>query len=254
MDRFRANIAKYFDISSDILITLSSTQTWQFLYKKIPQVNFYNKILILIKFFKITIFIDCPHTNLQVLMIAEKIFRLPQFINGCVVETGAYKGGSTAKLSIIAKIAKRKLVVFDSFEGIPANNEFHSYFREEALVVFKKGSYYGSLREVKNNVKLYGELDECQFVKGLFDQTLPLFNEEIAVLFIDVDLISSTKSVLKYLYPHISKKGLCISHDGHLKFVVDLYQSENFWNNEVGVKKPRIIGLGRQKLLVFKKN
>src|SRR5690606_19018518 len=42
---------------------------------------------------------------------------------GVLVEAGCFKGGSTAKLSLLAELAGRELVVFDSFEGLPDNDE-----------------------------------------------------------------------------------------------------------------------------------
>ena len=38
---------------------------------------------------------------------------------GDVVECGCYAGGSTAKLSIVAKALGKRVFVFDSFEGLP---------------------------------------------------------------------------------------------------------------------------------------
>ena len=42
---------------------------------------------------------------------------------GDVVECGCYACASSAKLSIIAKLLRKKLVVFDSFEGLPEGGE-----------------------------------------------------------------------------------------------------------------------------------
>jgi O-methyltransferase len=44
---------------------------------------------------------------------------------GVIVEAGCYKGGSTAKFSLMAEKVNRDLVVFDSFQGIPENAEPH---------------------------------------------------------------------------------------------------------------------------------
>lgn len=241
-------------VFNDIFVTLLSIKTWGFLAKRIPAISFYSKVVMIFRFFKITLNIDCPHTDLEMIMIAEKILLLPKSVRGNIVEAGSYKGGSTAKLSIVARMVDRKLIVFDSFQGIPVNHEIHTYLNTGDPSVFKTGSYYGSLREVKNNIKLFGEYDRCQFVKGLFEKTMPMFKGKIAAMFVDVDLISSTKSVLKYLYPKLSIRGVYISHDGHLTFVANLYKDASFWKNEVGCQKPIIKGLGKEKLLIFKKS
>jgi hypothetical protein len=104
-------------------------------------------------------------------------------INGLYLEFGVYKGET---INYISKKINSKIYGFDSFEGLP---EFwrdgfpKNYFKVE------------NLPQVNSNVKL---------IKGLFDQTIPLFasehlNDKIAYLHIDCDLYSSTKSIFKYL-------------------------------------------------------
>ena len=41
---------------------------------------------------------------------------------GVVVECGCYLGGSTANLSLICQAVGRELIVYDSFEGLPAGD------------------------------------------------------------------------------------------------------------------------------------
>ncbi len=50
----------------------------------------------------------------------------------------------------------------------------------------EKGSYKGTLDEVKANVAQYGHIEVCRFVKGWFDDTLPHFKEPIAAIYLDV--------------------------------------------------------------------
>src|SRR5687768_8201417 len=53
------------------------------------------------------------------LAMALKVFETPPDVEGDVVECGTWKGGSAANLSLVCKIAGRKLKIFDSFEGLP---------------------------------------------------------------------------------------------------------------------------------------
>jgi O-methyltransferase len=69
--------------------------------------------------------VPCPHNESDILSFGIKILSIPRNQDGCIVEAGSYKGGSTAKFSLFAKLADRKLVVFDSFEGLPDNTENH---------------------------------------------------------------------------------------------------------------------------------
>lgn len=238
----------------DLFITLPSLEFWDFVLQKNKYLGFTQKILFIYKIFKITLFVKCPHTNKEILKVSSKILSLSKDIKGVLVECGTYKGGSAAKLSLVAKFLKRDLYIFDSFTGIPANNEIQTYLNSDDPSLFVKGSYNGNLNEVKTNIQKYGEIKNCCLVKGLFDKTLPLFNKNIASIFVDVDLMSSNRSVLKNLYKLISKGGYYFCHDGHLTLVVDLYRNKKFWKTEIGVKKPHFQGLGKDKLFYFKKS
>jgi len=176
--------------------------------------------------------------------------------NGVVVEAGCFKGGSTAKFSLAVDIVGRKLVVFDSFEGIPENDEPQDkdIFGWKAGV-FKKGDYCGTLEEVISNVTRFGKIERCRFIKGWFDDTMPDFKEPISAIYIDVDLASSTRTCLKYLFPLLERGGILYSQDGHLPLVVDVFSDDDFWLKEVGCKKPLIQGLGRRRLIkIIKEN
>jgi len=61
--------------------------------------------------------IECAHRESDFYIMYAIILSLQ--VNGPIVELGCYKGGSTAKLSLISKLTSRKLHIFDSFEGLP---------------------------------------------------------------------------------------------------------------------------------------
>ena len=166
-----------------------------------------------------------------------------------LVEAGSYKGGSTAKLSLAARLAGKRLYVFDSFEGIPENQERHGKNIFGGAAYFNKGDYAGSLDEVRAAVSKFGDIGVCEFIKGWFEDTMPSFKEPIGVAYVDVDLQSSTKTCLKRLYTLVLPGGSIFSQDGHLPLIIELLNDERFWNNEVKIKKPDIKGLGKIKLV-----
>jgi O-methyltransferase len=175
--------------------------------------------------------------------------RVPSRVTGCVVEAGCFKGSSTAKFSLGALAAGRKLFVFDSFEGIPAHKECHKVNIFGRPVSFPKGSYCGHVDEVKANVARFGAPDVCVLVKGWFEDTMPRFSEPIIAAYIDVDLVSSTRTCLKYLFPLLIPGGVLFSQDGHLPLVVELLGNDRFWEDEIGCSRPHIDGLGTRKLV-----
>lgn len=191
----------------------------------------------------------CAHTPAEIQRIITAILSTPASVRGCVVEAGCFKGGSTAKLSLAAKLANRKLVVFDSFEGLPEHHEHHDRTIFGEQTDFRSGRYAGRLDEVRANVERFGAPEVCEFVPGWFDDSMPRFHEPIAVAFVDVDLASSTRTCLKYLYPLLVPGGSIFSHDGHLPLCLEVIRDERFWVEEVGFPKPPIPGLGRRKLL-----
>lgn len=203
--------------------------------------------------YRISYFVNCPHTEREMIRVMEAIFSLPPDVSGVVVEAGVYQGGSGAKISHAAKLAGRMLYLFDSYEGLPANNEEHgqSIFGEQPD--FSEGKYRGTLDEVRRNIERYGEIDICRFVKGWFDATMPGFKEPVTIAYIDVDLRASTATCLKYLYPLLVRGGTIFSQDGHLPLVIDLLRDDEFWRTEVGVPRPPMAGLGTVKLVAIPK-
>lgn len=200
--------------------------------------------------------IHCPHNESEVLSFGLEILSFPRDKEGCIVEAGSYKGGGTAKISLFTKLAGRRLIVFDSFEGLPSNAERHdkSILGHSIKELFAKGSFCGSLEEVRGNVGRYGELEICDFIKGWFEDTMPSFSKKIALAYLDVDLASSTKTCLKFLYPLIVPGGVLYSQDGDTPLVIEVFDDGKFWEKEVGCKKPNIEGLGKKKLLRIVKN
>lgn len=228
---------------------------FMFLFNTNLNVSFFKKLWLIYSCYRISYLVDCPHMEGEMIQVISAILsHIGSDKPGVILEAGSYKGGSAAKLSLAAKLASRKLVIFDSFEGLPKHQEIHGKNIFGGDAYFPPGSYSGSLDEVKNNIRKFGFLDICEFKKGWFEDTMPDFKEKILVAYIDVDLESSTKTCIKYLYPLITPGGVLFSQDGHLPWVINLLNNEKFWEKEVGYKKPYIYGLGTKKLLIIKKD
>jgi len=96
-----------------------------FIMEKCPNVSLRDRWSIIISIYKISLNVESPHTQQEILSFIRAILSLPSETKGVVVEAGCFKGSSTAKFSLAASLAGRTLVVFDSFEGIPENSEQH---------------------------------------------------------------------------------------------------------------------------------
>lgn len=200
--------------------------------------------------------VECPHNPSHILSFLTALLKLPQGIEGSIVEAGAFKGGSTAKISLIAEQLGKQLIVFDSFEGLPENSEDHdrSIFGYSIKNWFEGKEFCGSLEEVKSNIEKHGKIEVCRFVKGWFEDTLPGFSEKVCAAYLDVDLASSTKTCLKYLYPKLVEGGVLVSQDGDFPLVIDVFDDDDFWENEIGCSKPVIVGLRKSKMLTIIKS
>ncbi len=193
--------------------------------------------------------IDCRHRQRETFAFMQAIASLRADTPGCIVEAGCFLGGSSAKFSLATALANRRLVIFDSFAGLPPTDDDYDNDIFGHDLAFTSGKYAGALPTVKNNIELNGNIAVCEFVPGWFEDTMPGFDEPIAAAYLDVDLASSTRTCLKYLYPLLSPGGSLFSQDGHIPAVIDVFNDTAFWENEVGFPKPMVKGVGNQKLL-----
>ena len=202
------------------------------------------------RFLHITNRVRTYHTQTQMLAVADAILRRRGQAGLTVVECGVGKGGSTAKLSLVAQRAGARLVVFDSFRGMPPNQERHEGL-DGLPRVFRRGAFHGRLREVQRTVARLGAPEVVEYRKGWFADTLPAFTGPVDVALLDVDLLASTRTCLVHLVPLLRPGGVIFTQDGHLRAIADLLADPDFWRDEVGVVAPRIAGLGRDKFLAL---
>lgn len=193
--------------------------------------------------------VPCGHGEEELLRVAVAIVGTPKEVPGVIVECGCWQGGSSAKLSLAARLAQRRLFVFDSFEGIPVNDQGFSRTIHGQSVSFEQGDYASDIEQVRNNIATFGDLSVTTLVPGWLENTLPSFSESVAVAYLDVDLASSTMTCIKHLWPRLSAGGIIFSQDGHITAVLDALEDEDWWRANFQQKPPRIYGTGQQKLI-----
>src|SRR5690349_24620090 len=87
------------------------------------------------------------------LAMAAKLLEMPANVEGVVVECGCWLGGTTTNLSVLCELVGRDLIVYDSFEGLPAP------LAGDNMKAAVKGSFKGALDEVRDNVARFGAID-----------------------------------------------------------------------------------------------
>jgi hypothetical protein len=146
----------------------------------------------------------------EMFFIARYLYYLDSHgVQGNVLECGCFKGFSSCCLSWVCSYLGRKLIIADSFEGLP--DVGHSYYNVR--------DFKGEFATVQNNLYVLGRPDCVEFLKGWYSESLIGFNRPICVLWMDVDLYQSAMDVLINVYPSLNKDGVIFSHEFNIDCV-----------------------------------
>lgn len=137
-------------------------------------------------------------------------------IPGDLMECGVWRGGACIFMAGYLRdrgVINRKVILADSFDGLPAPNA-----EQDSGLNLHKDVYPElavSLEEVKTNFETYGLLDSnVHFLKGWFNETLEdTPSQQLALLRLDGDLYESTMDALTALYDRVSPGGIVIIDD-----------------------------------------
>jgi len=202
--------------------------------------TFRKKIILGFRMFLNTILIETGSSYKAHLVMALKILETSNKVLGDIIECGTWKGGCAANLSLVCNMVGRKLLIFDSYEGLPDGD-----IEDRESKHYKKGDYCGTLEEVKKNISRYGEIDSCEFIQGWFEQTLPKINSPILLAFIDVDLEASLYTCVKHIWPYlVDEGGFVFIDEMDSTDYCSLFYSEKFWKKNFNRKPPGLIGAG----------
>ncbi len=155
-----------------------------------------------------------PTTRLRLFEICDREIR---DVPGDILEFGVAAGESLQYWA--AKCPGRNVYGFDSFEGLP-----------ESWWTRQQGAFKAAIPELQRpNVKL---------VKGLFDDTLPGFISDwqgrAALVHIDCDLFSSTRTTLTHLLPHCFP-GTVVLFDEYYNYPVFAEHEWLAWQEAIGM-------------------
>lgn len=213
-------------------------------------VRFFTKLLLVWRFIRNTQRIPTVSSWYEHITMAQSILSIPKRTAGVIVECGAYKGGSTANLSLVSQLVGRQLLIFDSFAGLPrpqlTDTRHHCPYLGE-IHTYAKGSFTGRLSQVKHNIQKYGRLNVCQFFPGYFASTLPKFTrhpQPIICIFTDVDLTQSLKTCLQLLWPHVIRGGHWFTHEAHHQEIAQVFFDTSWWHRHLRHTPPGLIGAG----------
>lgn len=185
---------------------------------------------------KISENVECLHGRPCGYHIAEAILRT-RHIPGAVVECGCFQGGMSAKMSILCNAIGKRLLIFDSFCGLPYAEDFVG---SKGNGHWARGQFSSSVENTKNNIIAYGEISCCRLIKGFFQHTIQAYPSDISFIFIDVDLIESAKTCLRHFWPRL-KSDRFYSHEMRISTYRDGILDKAFWE-ELGHPVPEVVG------------
>lgn len=170
------------------------------------------------------------------LLIAEV---LREYNSGEIVENYAKKGveslGKSGEKGVENRSGgkdKKKLWIYDSFEGLPAKMEVDKSVLGEA---FKGGELAVTKREVKERFLRAG-LPVPVIKKGWFaDLTEADLPERIAFAFLDGDFYESIRDSLKLVVPRMVEGGVLIVHDYSSPALPGVKKAVEEWGEVGGV-------------------
>jgi hypothetical protein len=145
-----------------------------------------------------------PNSTEEMFSIAHQLYVLKSYgVNGHFAEFGCFKGFSSALLSYACDYLGIPMIIYDSFEGLPASNS--AYYQE--------GDFRGSFEEVQRNIEQFGVPRAVSYRKGYFSQTVSAETvPDLMCLWMDVDLESSSSDIMRIAHK-VHEKGCVFTHE-----------------------------------------
>ena len=162
-----------------------------------------------------------PVQDIRRFICRYELFKKILHIHGSIVECGVLHGGGLMTWAHLSEVFEplnhtRKIIGFDSFEGIPAvtdkDSADHSYCARGSMAL-------NNFEDVAQSAKLFdmnrflSHIQKVELVKGDAALTVPNYVRDnphlvISLLYLDFDVYEPTKIALRYLLPRISRGGI----------------------------------------------
>jgi O-methyltransferase len=125
-------------------------------------------------------------------------------VPGHVAEVGVYRGGSAKLLAGLAAEARKQVLLFDTFSGMPD--------ADSASDLHRRGDFADtSLESVR---AFLSDNPNVAFHPGLFpDSAAPLARETFSLVHVDVDIYPSVKACCEFFYPRLARGGVLVFDD-----------------------------------------
>lgn len=133
-------------------------------------------------------------------------------IPGDIAECGCFLGGMGIFMALLRDHLgmRKKIHLFDSFEGFPPGEEDVTHGE-----VAKSVKFVNILEDVKDNFRqTMSDVHDVEFIEGFVEKTLPETTvENLCLVRLDTDFYNSTKVEFVHLYPRLVRGGVLIIDD-----------------------------------------
>lgn len=156
-----------------------------------------------------------PYARLsQLYALAERCNR--ERIPGAFVQCGVWRGGSAAVLATIAQKGRRRLYLYDSFQGCPEPGPMD--ITPQANRPGERGEACAPQTDVESLLTRLGIVADgwLHIFPGWFQESIPLTAravDKIALLHLDADWYESTSVCMQHLYPRVVHGGFVYCDD-----------------------------------------
>lgn len=170
-----------------------------------------------------------------------ELFKMAGDVEGDIVECGVFKGASLLRFASFQDIfgkRKRSVIGFDTFGAFP-DTSFAPDEKHRQRFIDDAGVKAISKEDLLSVARRKGIKTKIELIKGDVVKTVPAYiaarpKLKIALLNLDTDIYEPAVTVLKYLYPKISKGGILITDDykvfpGETKAIDDFFRGKNVY-------------------------
>lgn len=166
-------------------------------------------------------YLSCPSSRIAKMLSHYELYKMTSGIQGSIVECGIFKGASLSRFAIFREIfgdkISKKIIGFDTFGKFP-ETKFTPDKKMRNKFIKEAGNQSISKNQMLKVLKHRDLEKKIDLVQGDITKTVPKYVKDhpklkLSLLNLDTDVYEPAVTILKYLYPLITKGGVLILDD-----------------------------------------
>jgi len=193
--------------------------------------------------FENNFYLTCSVNRISKIIAHYESLKMSIGIIGDIVECGLFKGTSFVNFASFRNILamhNKKMIGFDIFDKFPDATSVEDELVRKSFI--NQAGETSITTEELNRILVKKCICNTELIKGNILKTIPKYIKnnpsiKISLLNIDTDTYDSTKTILMYMYPKISKGGVLLLDDYNIHPGETKAVNEYFSNIDVEIKK-----------------